>query len=1016
MIVFGLVIAVVATVAIWLLFRPISLGFAQPAIEQALNDNLPNYTSTIDEVVLVWSGWEEGADIRALNFKVTDEQGEVLAQLPELAIGFETTELLKGRLAPDSLKVIGPHLTLLRREDGSMGFGDVATGGGDYEAVIAQAVGILLTRPDTGGLDRLRSIRVVQAHLTIKDIADHRDWEISDVDFEISKSATGLSVILKGGLASDETVSALDARLNYDRDSNRLTINLDIEDLVPSAFARDFGFWQTLNGIDVPLTASFQVEAGAGFKIDTVAFDLTLGQGRVNLPGLFSAPLGVSTGRLVGKLDRDAGTLTLDSYRLVFGGASVSGKGDVYLADDGEGYRVDLNIVDMPFTTLARLWPTTFKPFSRGWLARNVTTGVIRNMEGRFDLKPGFVPGDPLPAGTFDAAFSFDGLTVHYLRPMPPLVEARGTGTFTEKRLDIQVDKARVKDQKTGMDINIRDGRAFLDDLNIKGMHYGSVVAHASGDVSDLVYITTFEPLKFAQAYSVDPSGLGGTGEATIKVEFPLLRKLLFSDVDLKIDGKVEGFRAEILDGRTEITQGDMALMIDSNHLEAHGKVSVGGLAFDASWKETFVRGDGFGSDVSLKGKPTTGELTEALGFTVPFPGSIGVTLEMQGNGLNITQGKGILDFAETSMGIAQVDWAKDLGQSAELFFDFVVEEDGLNVSKFDLVSEGMNAAGSAMFGFSFTPRSIKLDYLLAGNNNLSADLKFGPDGTAITGRAGGKVIDFRPVIDTLFNESEDMAGFDIEVDLSFDQAIAHDGVRLHELLGLLRIENSKLRDIHLAGLFKDSSSFVVSSIPYPLETAVEVHSDNAGQLIRALGIFGGADGGVMVLNAITDTSTSGGATTGRVKIADFNVTRSPGLAQVLNFGSITGIRDIMSGSGISFHRFDLGFSLDHGELTFKDAVALGPSVGLRMSGRLYDDLGLLAIEGMIIPAYTINTIIRSVPIVGDILTGGGQEGVFGVDFTMSGAVSDPEVKVDTASILAPGFIKGIFGAKSTAD
>ena len=67
-------------------------------------------------------------------------------------------------------------------------------------------------------------------------------------------------------------------------------------------------------------------------------------------------------------------------------------------------------------------------------------------------------------------------------------------------------------------------------------------------------------------------------------------------------------------------------------------------------------------------------------------------------------------------------------------------------------------------------------------------------------------------------------------------------------------------------------------------------------------------------------------------------------------------------------------------------------------------------VEGVIIPANTINTIVRSVPIVGELIAGGGKGALLGIDFTMTGPVDDPDVDVDTASILTPGIIKNFFG------
>jgi hypothetical protein len=1011
----GLVIGVVAITAFRLVDGPVSLGYIKPMVQQGLNQNLGQYSADMEDIVLVWSGWDDGVEIRALQFRFIDAQANVLATLPQLAIGFETSELMAGRIAPESLKVYGPELSLLRREDGSMGFGSVAGSAINYEAVLAQVITILLNKPDTGGLDRLTSVGVAHAELTIKDIAGDQDWQLSDVNFTVTKSQNGLDVALDGGLHTGQKLTDVKAGIAYDRTTDNTHITLNFVRLVPSSFARDFGFWQNMNGLDIPITATLSMEAGPGFQIDQVAFDLRLEEGRLTLPKLFSEPVGVSQGRLVGVLDRSAGTLTLDSYKLLFGAASLEGHGKVYLADDGEGYEVALNIADMPFSTLTRLWPITFKPFSRGWMDGNITAGVIRNLSGLFKLAPGFVPGDPLPEGTFSAAFELDGLTVHYLRPMPALIEGIGHGTFSEKTLDILIKTARVVDGQTGMDIDVKDGRAILDDLNVKEMHYGSVKAHVSGRVSDLVYITTFEPLKFAQAYSIEPSELGGRGEASLDIRFPLLKKLLFSDVDLNVDGRVEGFSATILDGKTEITEGSMALKVDSHHLEAEGDILLEGLPFAAKWTEQFVRGDGFGSHVSLNGRSTTRALTEALEFPIPFPGTIGISLDMLGSGLNLTEGTGTFDFADATMSVPQLTWDKPISTPALLSFVFDIEEETVNFHTFTVANETLSASGSAKFGFSFTPKTIDLDALITGENNLSASLSFDETGTGISGIISGKVLDFRPFIDSIFDEGGTGDGFALELDLDIDQGMAHGDVGIDDFVGLVRINDGILQDIHLTGLMDGDTAFVVSSVPLQAQTEIRLNTDNAGRLIRALGVFDGADAGVMSLTATTNTIIEDGATTGRVKISDFKVVNAPGLARILNLGSITGIRDIMGGGGISFDRFDLGFSIDQGELRFKDAVALGPSVGLRMGGRLYDDMSQLEIEGTIIPAYTINTIIRSVPILGDILTGGSQDGPIGIDFSMSGPVSEPIVKIDSSSILAPGLIKNIFGGRSSS-
>lgn len=1009
MILLGIIVGVVAVTAMALMFGPISLSPLKPTVEGVLNRNFGDTTIQFEDLVLNWDSWDDGIDIRALGVAVQNPNGEQIAYLSQIAIGFETSAVVDGRLAPESLTIINPDLRLLRREDGSMGFAPVATGGANYEAVLAQIVQLLVDKPAGGGLDRLREVRVVDATLTIDDLAYASDWTIEDVHLVFAKAEAGLSVQLRGAFTAESRTSHIDLALLYDKESGRSAVDVDIQDLTPSDLHRDFGFWQQLHGLELPVSLSASLQTTPSFDVEDVSFEIKVGDGTILRPKVFADRLRVVRGHIMGNLDRSEGKLTLSRINLLANGASFDISGHIMLEGEGVAYDADIVIQNLTFPNLARVWPVSFKPFSRGWIERNITGGTINRLEGQFGLGADYETG-PLPDGTFTAAFDFEGMEAHYLRPMPPVIDGTGQGTFTEKTLDVLVKTARIADAETGMNIDLTNSHVLLDNLNVERVHDAVISTDIAGQISDLVYITTFEPLKFVKEYSIDPAELGGAGEAHLEVRFPLLQKLLFRDVDMEINGKITDFYAAILEGRTEISEGDLDLFINSHHLETAGSVKVGGLAFQATWSEKFVRGDSFGSIVTLNGPSTVPALEEAMGFDIPFTGSVDISLNLRGNGLNIVEGDGKLGFAQSDIHIPLLTWEKPLGQSTNLTFNLVVEEGHIAIPDFDLLGEALTAKGQAIFGFDLIPQQIEVHELLVNANNLTTDLDFSDGGSSISGRIGGASMDVRPVIDTLFDEGEAGEGFDIEVDVSFNEVLAHEGTRLQDFVGLLRLENSALRDIHMSGLIGSKHSFFVSSIPYPEETEVELLSDNAGYVVRALGVFDGAEGGDVRLNARTRVAVEKDITTGRVRIRDFTVGNAPGLAQVLNVASITGLRDIMSGGGISFDTFELGFRLESGLLTFNDAVALGPSIGLRMDGELRNNFEQIDVSGTIIPAYTINTIIRSVPIVGDIITGGAQDGFLGIDFTMTGSTDNPEVDVDTASILTPGFIKGIFG------
>jgi hypothetical protein len=94
--------------------------------------------------------------------------------------------------------------------------------------------------------------------------------------------------------------------------------------------------------------------------------------------------------------------------------------------------------------------------------------------------------------------------------------------------------------------------------------------------------------------------------------------------------------------------------------------------------------------------------------------------------------------------------------------------------------------------------------------------------------------------------------------------------------------------------------------------------------------------------------------------------------------------------------------------LTLKDGQTSGASLGLTFEGQMDNWRNTLDMSGTIIPVSDINKMLSFVPLVGDILTGGGK-GVFAATYTVKGPKSDPNVSVNPLSVLAPGILRKVF-------
>ena len=91
--------------------------------------------------------------------------------------------------------------------------------------------------------------------------------------------------------------------------------------------------------------------------------------------------------------------------------------------------------------------------------------------------------------------------------------------------------------------------------------------------------------------------------------------------------------------------------------------------------------------------------------------------------------------------------------------------------------------------------------------------------------------------------------------------------------------------------------------------------------------------------------------------------------------------------------------------LNIEDVLAMGPAVSILLSG--YVDKGkIVSLRGTLVPATKLNSIIASIPVVGDILVGKKTgEGVVGVSFKMKGPPKDIKTTVNPIKTLTPRFI-----------
>lgn len=186
--------------------------------------------------------------------------------------------------------------------------------------------------------------------------------------------------------------------------------------------------------------------------------------------------------------------------------------------------------------------------------------------------------------------------------------------------------------------------------------------------------------------------------------------------------------------------------------------------------------------------------------------------------------------------------------------------------------------------------------------------------------------------------------------------------------------------------------------------------AEDAGYFLKAFNITDRMVGGALELRGAYDDALTPPALNVRFIVQDFTLKNSQILGRILSIGSLTGLTNALTGSGIAFEKMAADMHSRAGVITLDKGRASGAAMGITVSGAVDTNSTKLDLKGVVVPAYALNSIFANIPIIGA-LAGGEGEGLIAFNYAVRGPYADPDVMVNPLSGLTPGFLRGIFSA-----
>ena len=366
---------------------------------------------------------------------------------------------------------------------------------------------------------------------------------------------------------------------------------------------------------------------------------------------------------------------------------------------------------------------------------------------------------------------------------------------------------------------------------------------------------------------------------------------------------------------------------------------------------------------------------------------------------------KGTVNLTNSMVNISKLNYKKNIGKESELNFDvnFILDKNyHIRNLKF-LAGKTKIYLSNIILNKNFeTVDFKKLEIKTFLNEIKNNDFLINKSEKIII---SGEVFDAQFLLKSLYKNDDRTIfskDFTSELKINFNKALTGTNDDIFDFAMIAKINKGSYDKLSLKGNFSEKE--IVEMTFYQVnedKKTLQVISDRARPFVKHFDFVKGFEGGKLEYESIISKEVSNS----NLKITDFKVSKVPMLAKLLTLASLQGIADTLSGEGIRFDTFEMKSISKENWLDIEETYASGPAMSILLDG--YIDKGkTVSLRGTLVPARTLNSIIGSIPILGEILVGKKTgEGIFGVSFKMKGPPNDIKTTVNPVKTLTPRFI-----------
>ncbi|WP_082173095.1 DUF3971 domain-containing protein [Methylobacterium platani] len=742
---------------------------------------------------------------------------------------------------------------------------------------------------------------------------------------------------------------------------------------------------------------------GAGWTATLAGKDAVL---RGAAPG--DAPVRIATidARLSG---RDDG-VQID--RLALAGDAVRGtiSGTLGTRADEGGLTLRITAERTDGRAALRLWPENVAPPIRTYLVDNLRAGRLDSLDIVVDMSmaefAAAARGEPVPDQAVRIAFAIGDGALQISPDAPPLSRARVSGLVTGRNTTIRGANAEIR-MPDGRALTLQDGSFVIKDA-VPHDVTAQIGLRLTGGADALASLLQTKLFRSLSGTELDPATL--RGQADLRIDFPLSLEAVpdIADLPVTLSGSLTDIAADRLVGKEKLENGRFAVAYDRSgfSLKGDGRLAGAPLTVDLHQAKAGAPGEALVTMTlddaarARKGLPTAPALAGPVSarFVVPVgrPGKAPIRVEA--------------DLARASVDGLLPGWTKPAGKPGRLTLSLTETGQGSDLRDIALDSGPVQLRGSAVLNAEGGFESADLTSLkLSPGDDIRARVeRSGANGYRVSAKGG--VADARPFLRALTapprKGGKDATPRDVEADLSFAILTGFNEEALTNATLKLSLRGDDLRQARIQGRLRSAGvSLEVAKPDRSTPPVLNAETSDAGAALRFLDIYKRMQGGFLSLQM----TMNDGPQSGLVQVRSFALRNEPALGRILAQGETEDRRS--DANDVGFDRLRAAFQRNGTRIAFAEAAISGPAMGFTLGGWIDTGKDRTDVSGTFVPLYGLNNVVSQVPIFGPLLGGGHNEGLFGINFRVAGAMSAPNISVNPLSAIAPGFLRKLFGA-----